>query len=1352
MNNTVKPLFSDHYLTHRITETSEWNEEVRVYFDKLQSLYQQKRHILPNLNESQTENEWIQPILEELGFSYIVQTSLHKSGKVSRPDYSLFLNDTTKQDAYNLGGDETAFYSRVAVVADAKYYERPLSEKLKNETRDTFKNSNPSFQIVNYLDGTRVDWGMLTNGRHWRLYYRLSASPIQQFYEIDLVKILLDNNDVESFKYFWLFFRKKAFLKNSQNLNFLERVREESTSYARQIEGELKKLVFDHVFANLAGGFVAYQYSLIPQNHLKNGGLEESSQIYQATLSFLYKILFLLYAEAKSLFPVEQESYREYSLSLLLKNIAQKCDKKQIFSETSTQYYDRLLSLFKIIDRGDKSLNVPAYNGGLFKVTGDSVSATNQFLLQHKLTDHILAPALDQLARIKGEWIDYKFLGVRDLGTIYEGLLEYKLVIDDAVTGKVHLENDKGERRETGSYYTPEYIVNYIVQNTLDPILEQRETQFQQLMTEINQLLKQLQDCRRAAKTIRILRQDLDKLQRKAYDTLLDIKVCDPAMGSGHFLVTTVDYITRKLINILNNYPENNPILEQLERIKDDIINNLKKQGIIVNQERLSPDNLLHRAVMKRCIYGVDLNPMAVELAKVSLWLHSFTIGAPLSFLDHHLRCGNSLIGCMAKDVQNEFMNADATEGFLPLFQTPFHGLLQSANVMQEIANLSDATFEQVEQSQHYFNSFDTEAKPYKKLLDVYISQYFGLKLKEVNSFFRFRLNDLKAQVNQSDQKLLETARKLYEEKRFFHWDLEFPEVFIDLAHADWKENGGFDVVLGNPPYDELSEVALGRKIDEKDYFESNLIYKEAVTYRINLYRLFIACAIHKTKLSGYQGFIVPMSLLGDRFTFALRQKLFQEANFLYIEAFPQKDNPKERIFFDAKLPTCVYIITKNNKNCPFFVRSHPGKDIDDNSPCYQTSISQINIFDSDNLTIPLVNQEAWLLLQKMARNTNLCKLSKIANSMSGEIVFNQAFRPYLTEDPQDTLVLRGGHIQRYELIDDPKQGTPVYIKKNKWLENSQGGIAASAHKKSRIVYQESAALDNWRRIIATFLPDDLICGHKICYFVDVKYSEMAFLALFNSTLIEWRFSLISTTNNLSAYQIKSLPIPKINFTTPDPDRATFLTHLTQIYHQTVGQASCLSQLNNNRQDACSTIIKLSDHNRQDACSTIIKIIQQHLQQNQTDVIHDFLAYLAEQMIELNKQKQTESKDFFTWLIREIGTDIDNLTNKTTIKNYLGDYQKKQEHLTFAQFLDILKKNRKKLTIDPSERKIQNLLSQEYEASLNTLLPIKNKLQYTDNLIDEIVYKLYGLTDEEIEIVEGNNGNSQNLPSPQTPP
>ncbi|MEY3869845.1 MAG: hypothetical protein RLZZ338_3736, partial [Cyanobacteriota bacterium] len=273
------------------------------------------------------------------------------------------------------------------------------------------------------------------------------------------------------------------------------------------------------------------------------------------------------------------------------------------------------------------------------------------------------------------------------------------------------------------------------------------------------------------------------------------------------------------------------------------------------------------------------------------------------------------------------------------------------------------------------------------------------------------------------------------------------------------------------------------------------------------------------------------------------------------------------------------------------------------------------------------------------------------------------------------------------------------------------------------------------------------------------NYSAWYVVSILNSKLLTYIYQSQTgekdrTFAQVKLYDLRELPIYKINFTTPEPDRATFFTHLTQIYHNTVAQASPLSPLGKDRLEAYPTIGK----DRLEAYPTIGKdrleaypTIGQHLQQNQTDVIHDFLAYLAEQMIQLNKQKQTESKDFLTWLTREIGTEIDNLTNKTTIKNYLGDYQKQQEHLTFAQFLDVLKKNRKKLTIDPSERKFQTLLSQEYEASLNTLLPLKNQLNYTDKLIDQIVYILYGLTDEEIEISEGKNGNCQNLISPQSP-
>src|SRR5205814_10517329 len=123
------------------------------------------------------------------------------------------------------------------------------------------------------------------------------------------------------------------------------------------------------------------------------------------------------------------------------------------------------------------------------------------------------------------------------------------------------------------------------------------------------------------------------------------------AMRSGHFLVEAVDFITDRLITFLNAFPIN-PVGFALERTRNSILGSLGEQGVTVDPAKLTDINLLKRHVLKRCIYGVDLNPMAVELAKVSLWLDAFTLGAPLNFLDHHLRCGNSLIGATFKELE----------------------------------------------------------------------------------------------------------------------------------------------------------------------------------------------------------------------------------------------------------------------------------------------------------------------------------------------------------------------------------------------------------------------------------------------------------------------------------------------------------------------------------------------------------------------------------------------------------------------------------------------------------------------------------------------------------------------------
>jgi len=602
-----KPLFSQHYLEHRVQECPEWRVDVAAGFGALEKLYLSKKDLLLTLSEAQTEDVFIKPALDILGFSHIPQVTTRGKGRAERPDYALFACEADRDEAYSLQNDEPAFYARVRAIAEAKYWERSLSKVSSNDQRDIYKNTNPSFQISSYLTGTGVDWGILTNGREWRLYYRQASSTATEFYPVDLVE-LLEAGDLERFKYFWLFFRQEALAKDSQGRNFLERVREGSTTYATRVGNELKALVFDRVFPGLAGGFV--------MDATRRGEQVTSDQVYEATLSFLYKLLFLLYAEARNLLPIDRD-YRDYSLIKMTQEVAQGAERQKQLSQTSTGLYDRLLSLFQIVDRGDSGLGVPRYNGGLFHFDfsqpSDQVEyCANYFLFRFKLSDAVLAPVLDKLARFEGQPIDYGFLGVRQLGSIYEGLLEYRVAIEDGAIGKVHLENDKGERKATGSYYTPDYIVKYIVSHTLKPILEQRQARFGELMAQIIQLHSDLEDKRLGVQSLNGMRKDLQRLEREAQSTLLDIKVCDPAMGSGHFLVEAVDYLTDELIRILTLYPEQNPVMEMLEQTRQSILQNLKQQGITINPDRLEPTQLLQRVVMKRCIYstfGLDGTP-----------------------------------------------------------------------------------------------------------------------------------------------------------------------------------------------------------------------------------------------------------------------------------------------------------------------------------------------------------------------------------------------------------------------------------------------------------------------------------------------------------------------------------------------------------------------------------------------------------------------------------------------------------------------------------------------------------------------------------------------------------------------
>ena len=513
----------------------------------------------------------------------------------------------------------------------------------------------------------------------------------------------------------------------------------------------------------IAGGFVAYRRE---QMGLREETDESLRQIYAAGLSLLYKLLFVLYAEARDLLPMRNPAYREQSLTSLAEWAAERADRGLPLSDATfaTPRYEALLALFRRIDRGDASLGIPRYDGGLF----NAATTENQFLERHKLSDRVVARAVDIMVRDAGEPVDYAYLSVRNLGTIYEGLLENRLAItrrtDERRTTKrlrpcpssvVTLVNDKGERKLTGSFYTPDFIVEYNVSQTLDPILDERAARFTAAMDRIAVLRKKLLNALDQATNQRLQGQ-LAEAERDALEAFLGIKVCDSAMGSGHFLVNTVDHLTDGIIRRMQVYHDThpdvpwdwNPAQRLIERMRGEIGAEMARQGITIDPARLDDTSLLTRLVMKRCIYGVDLNPLAVELAKLSLWLHTFTVGAPLSFLDHHLRWGNSVIGADVRTVERamrgEVRESKATaesrrlaeaRGEAPatpsaatqfgLFQGPFAGLLDLTAVMIEVAERSDTTLADVQGSAEAYAAFQSQLLPYKQALDLWVSQWF---------------------------------------------------------------------------------------------------------------------------------------------------------------------------------------------------------------------------------------------------------------------------------------------------------------------------------------------------------------------------------------------------------------------------------------------------------------------------------------------------------------------------------------------------------------------------------------------------------------------------------------------------
>lgn len=984
-----RALFSDYYLLNRLPDLPVWTEDPKPSYVRLRELYHGAASRFAGKDKNVVRNELIEPVLQALGFE--AKPGRKAGNSSAEPDYHLYSTDST-----------TSSLALCLVYP----WERALDGKDVTRDRET-PDENPGAVVVSLLEKGEAPWVLVTNGRLWRLHAQRTHARATNYYEIDLEEVLAQAgphaaDPAESVRYFWLLFRHQAFEPITVGAGlalpkegvagipptFLDRILAESEDYAKGLGERLKDRVFEQVFPHLATGFMTH---IRERDGLDTDLSQEALHaVFQGTLTLLYRMLFLLYAEARDLLPVKEvRGYFEASLKKLKGEVAEAAGTitdeveerlKKTCREDQYDLYDRAARLFRIVDKGDCTLNVPMYNGGLFlsdPAEGDESPEAQaaRFLNTTKVPDRFLARAMDLLARDVDPkqhdlvFIDFKSLGVRQLGSIYEGLLEFKLRIVDrelAIVkdkgrevyvsfndldekdreradrqgrvikkGHVYLENDKRERKATGSYYTPDHIVQYIVEHAVGPVLQEK---FEAMRPK----LRQAQQERRAffQKQEALRKQGLrpepeskaELIGQELVDELFDIKVLDPAMGSGHFLVEAVDHITDKALDFLNAFPWN-PVFAYLARMRETILREMDDQGITIDARRLTDVNLLKRHILKRCIYGVDLNPMAVELAKVSLWLDCFTLGAPLSFLDHHLRCGNSLIGVTVDEV-----NQAIQTGQLSLLSgSKFEGMKQAVAGMIRIGELSDVTASQVTESRREYRRASDAMLPAKRLLDIYTSQWFGntpttsghgKKKAEHNRAVEFLRDGASERWAQSPnttvlpkewKDVASVARLAVRQKRFFHWELEFPEVFYGTRPGTRQaierlEGAGFDAVIGNPPYVRVQEL---RRSDPAMADFLGLRYRSAVK-NFDIYLPFFELGLSISK--GQVSYIAPNKWFATDYGVGLRKLVVEQRALASVVDFRDF-----QLFEDATNYTCILALSGKPKETFIYVDASSG-------------------------------------------------------------------------------------------------------------------------------------------------------------------------------------------------------------------------------------------------------------------------------------------------------------------------------------------------------------------------------------------------------------------------------------------
>ena len=954
-------------------------------------------------------------------------------------------------------------------------------------------------EAVRHGISQQVRWCFCVNGPALRVLDS-HRTYSRRFIEFDLHAIVEDSH---AFEVFWGLLRAAAWsVTNDRSL--LDQALEYSEEHRAAVRDSLQNGV-QEAFAHLQTAFQQQAARRRGRRHGSNIGHPASE-----ALVVIYRILFLLFAEARGLVPRWHPLYRDAYTVEALREPVELLPRPRGLWET-------LQAMSRLAHRGCRigSLRVPPFNGHLFSPSAAPLS--DAVALDDGVVRKAVLALTTRPVKAGRSRVIYGDLGVEQLGGIYERLLDFAPLQGASVAPA---------RKRTGSFYTPRSLTEFIVRRTLAPLVRDASS-----------------------------------------EEILSLRVLDPAMGSGAFLVAACRYLSTAYEVAL------------------------VREGGFTSNDISAADRLsFRRAVAQQCLFGVDLNPMAVQLGRLSVWLATLAPDKPLTFLDHRLRVGNSLVGARMEDLMRQppAPRGNRRAAPLPLFDETLMGsaIQHAVGVRLSVAAESDDTIEQVRAKERALAGLagSTIAR-WKAVADLWCSAWFRQNRDELpfGALVDTLLGRFGALPARNAEPLVAEARALAEEHRFFHWTLEFPEIFYGEDGAP-RASQGFDAILGNPPWEMLrgdSGEADSRSEARNAGARLTAFARTSGVYRVpgsghaNLYQFFLERAVGLVRPGGRIGLILPGGFAIDHGSSGLRRVVLDQTT---VDGLVVVDN-REGIF-------------PIHRGMKFLLLTTTAAGRSSQVPCRfgVTRLSELDRlpdtgFDGEGIAITRG------LLERLSGDG--LAIPDLRTSHDVEIVSTAAYRWPALGEPEGWNARFGRELNatddRSHFVDRSRTRGALPIIEGKHLSPfavdvpaaDQGIPASTASKlldgdlsfrRARLAYRDVAASTNRLSLIAAIVPAGVVTTHTVfCLRSPLETDIQHFLCgIFNSFVANYLVRCRINTH-VGVNVIMRLPVPKLAchsavFRTiarlaqslaagyTDEDSASLQAHVARLYELTTQQ------------------------------------------------------------------------------------------------------------------------------------------------------------------------------------------------------